>query len=106
MAQLGNGVFAVLTPSCIPKTQGAAWKAKLVTRSYAFDDPSIPREPTQYLKVVYDAQFPVPAEEVCMNGGRYFQKIFGAGASNLENFIVKRKREYSTLRIAFDTYSM
>ncbi|KAL7554501.1 hypothetical protein ACHAWF_017956 [Thalassiosira exigua] len=82
---------SVLQPSCIPHAQGAAWKAKPVTRSYAFEDPSIPRGECQYLKVVYDGKYPVPDRRVCVNGGETFEKILGAGATNLENFLVKRR---------------
>jgi hypothetical protein len=82
---------SVLQPSCIPQTQGATWGAKPVKRSYAFEDPSIPREECQYLKVVYDAKFPVPERNVCVDGGRTFEKILGAGASTLENFLIKRR---------------
>jgi DNA polymerase alpha subunit A len=82
---------SVLQPSCIPHTQGATWGAKPVTRSYAFEDPSIPREECQYLKVVYDAKYPVPERNVCVAGGKTFEKILGAGASNLENFLIKRR---------------
>ena len=32
---------SVLQPACIPHAQGNAWKAKPVTRSYAFEDASI-----------------------------------------------------------------
>lgn len=82
---------SVLQPSCIPHTQGATWGAKPVTRTYAFEDPSIPREECQYLKVVYDAKYPVPERNVCVAGGKTFEKILGAGASNLENFLIKRR---------------
>jgi len=82
---------SVLQPSCIPKVKGANWKAKPVTRSYAFEDPSIPRGECQYLKVVYDGKYPVPDRKVCMNGGETFEKILGATASNLENFLIKRR---------------
>ena len=93
MMDVHTELKSVLQPACIPNREGASWGGKVVDRQYAFHDASVPRDATKYLKVVYDAQYPVPAEEVCMNGGRYFQKIFGAGASNLENFIIKRKRE-------------
>ena len=93
MMDVHTELKSVLQPACIPNREGASWGGKVVERQYAFHDASVPRDATKYLKVVYDAQYPVPAEEDCMNGGRYFQKIFGAGASNLENFIVKRKRE-------------
>jgi len=82
---------SILQPSCIPLVSGANWKAKPVTRSYAFEDTSIPRGECQYLKVVYDGKYPVPDRQVCVNGGKTFEKILGAGASNLENFLIKRR---------------
>ena len=104
MMDVHTELKSVLQPACIPNREGASWGGKVVDRQYAFHDASVPRDATKYLKVVYDAQYPVPAEEVCMNGGRYFQKIFGAGASNLENFIVKRKRELCIRLICFGWY--
>ncbi len=86
-----NEIKSILTPSCIPQVQGANWKAKPVTRSYAFEDPAIPRGECQYLKVVYDGKYPVPERDVCVHGGKTFEKILGAGASNLENFLIKRQ---------------
>ena len=91
MMNVHSEVKSILQPSCIPHVAGATWAGKVVKRNYAFDDPSIPREDTQYLKVIYDAKYPVPPSEVCAAGGQYIQKILGAGASTLENFIVKRK---------------
>jgi len=82
---------SVLQPACIPLAQGNAWKAKPVTRSYAFEDASIPRTPCQYMKVVYDGKFPVPDRDVCVRGGVTFEKILGGGATNLENFLIKRR---------------
>eukprot|EP00985_Skeletonema_marinoi_P027904 scaffold23518_cov225-Skeletonema_marinoi.AAC.19 len=82
---------SVLQPSCIPHSHGATWGAKPVTRTYAFEDPSIPRDECQYMKVVYDAKYPVPDRHVCVAGGKTFEKILGAGASNLENFLIKRR---------------
>ena len=82
---------SVLQPKCIPLKAGASWAGKVVTRKYAFEDPAIPRDETQYLKVVYDAKYPVPEQDVCQNGGKFYHKILGAGASNMENFIIKRK---------------
>lgn len=82
---------SVLRPSCIPRIQGASWSAKPVTRSYAFEDPTIPRGECEYLKVVYDAKYPVPEREICMKGGKTFEKVLGASASTLENFLVKRR---------------
>lgn len=85
-----NEIKSVLTPSCIPHTEGSNWAGKKVTRSYAFEDPSIPRGECDYLKVKYDGKYPVPNRDVCVNGGKSFEKILGAGASNLENFLLKR----------------
>ena len=81
----------VLQPKCIPKVVGASWAGKVVEREYAFEDPDVPREKTQYLKVVYDAKYPAPEEEVCSRGGEFFQKILNSKAPVLETFILKRK---------------
>jgi DNA polymerase alpha subunit A len=75
----------------LPRSAGVAWSRKFVKRNYAFNDPSIPRSETDYLKVKYNAKYPVPSEEICMQGGTSFAKILGAGASSVENFIVKRQ---------------
>lgn len=91
IGEVYNELKSVLQPSCIPHSQGATWGAKPVTRTYAFEDPSIPREECQYLKVVYDAKYPVPDRDVCVSGGKTFEKILGSGASNLENFLIKRR---------------
>ncbi|CAB9498953.1 DNA polymerase alpha catalytic subunit (Fragment) [Seminavis robusta] len=84
-------INSVLKGPIIPKVEGAWWRGKPVTRKYAFDDCSIPRDETEYLKVVYDAKFPSPSQEICEKGGEHFQKILGGGASVLETFIVKRE---------------
>ena len=91
MMDVHSEMKSVLQPACVPNIEGASWGGKVVSRRYAFHDSEIPREETQYFKVVYDAKYPVPDEDVCMNGGRYYRKIFGAGASTLENFIIKRR---------------
>lgn len=91
MEQVYNEINGVLQPKCIPKVAGASWAGKVVERQYAFEDPDVPREKTQYLKVVYDAKYPAPEQEVCMNGGQYFHKILNARAKALETFILKRK---------------
>ena len=90
MEDVHKEMKTILQPSCIPIKEGASWGGKPVSRQYAFEDPSIPREVTQYLKVVYDAQYPVPDAAVCEQGGQAVARILGAGASTLENFIVKR----------------
>lgn len=81
----------ILQPKCIPQVAGASWSGKVVPREYAFDDPDIPRQKTDYFKVVYDAKYPTPDEETCQNGGQYVHKILNARASVLEAFILKRK---------------
>ena len=91
MMDLHKELKGVLQPSCIPHVAGASWAGKVVKRKYAFEDTEVPREETDYLKVVYDAKYSMPDEEVCFNGGTHFSKILGAGVSNLENFIIKRK---------------
>mmetsp|Transcript_35255 Transcript_35255/g.85471 ORF Transcript_35255/g.85471 Transcript_35255/m.85471 type:complete len:1221 (-) Transcript_35255:2967-6629(-) len=80
----------ILQPSCIPKIAGATWGGKMVEREYAFEDPEVPREKTMYLKVVYDAKYPAPQEDICHNGGEYVHKILNAKATALETFILKR----------------
>jgi DNA polymerase Pol2 len=91
MMDVHQEMKSVLQPSCIPHVQGAVWASKVVQRKYAFGDASVPRESRNYLKVVYDAKYPKPDATVCEEGGKTFQKIFGCGASTLENFILKRK---------------
>jgi len=81
----------ILEKGIVPVRAGADWAGKPVARQYAFADPSIPREETQYYKIIYDAKYPAPSEDVCQNGGQHFARILGAGASATENFIVKRK---------------
>ena len=91
MGNVHQEMNSVLKGPVIPRVEGASWRGKVVKRKYAFSDDSIPREETQYMKVVYDAKYPLPDEEVCEKGGQYFQRILGGGVSILENFIVKRK---------------
>jgi hypothetical protein len=91
MTDLHSEVNGVLHKGIIPHAAGASWAGKVVKRNYAFEDSEVPREERDYLKVVYDAKYPVPPEEVCLHGGEHFCKILGAGASVTENFIVKRK---------------
>jgi DNA polymerase Pol2 len=91
MMQVHQELKGILQPSCIPLVAGASWAGKVVDRQYAFDDPELPREKAQYLKVVYDAKFPAPPQEVCHQGSQAIHKILNAGASNLETFILKRK---------------
>jgi DNA polymerase Pol2 len=91
MEHVHSEMKTILQPRCIPRTAGASWAGKVVDREYAFEDPDVPRETTKYLKVVYDAKYPVPDMETCQNGGEYVHKILNAKASVLETFILKRR---------------
>ena len=81
----------ILQPSCVPKVAGASWAGKVVEREYAFDDPEVPREKTSYMKVVYDAKYPAPEENICFKGREHVAKILNGKASTLETFLLKRK---------------
>ena len=82
------------------------WKAKWVRRSYAFGEPDVPTEETEWLKVVYgfDGRYlrrfrivlqstdrclepPINAEVSSPN----ILRIFGKGTSAFELFVLKRK---------------
>ena len=91
MMEVHTELKSILQPKCIPIAKGAGWGSKVVKRKYAFGDSIIPREETEYMKVVYDAKYPKPEEEVCMAGGENFVKILNAGATVLETFLLKRK---------------
>lgn len=84
-------VRSILVPSVIPADAGTQLKVKFVERQYAFDEPDIPREKTQYLKVVYSAKHGFPSPQHVNEGGKFFQKIFGAKTSPLESFLIKRR---------------
>lgn len=89
--QVHGEMKGILQPRCIPKEAGASWAGKVVEREYAFDDPNVPRQKNSYLKVVYDAKYPPPGDDVCNHGGEFVDKILNAKASTLETFILKRK---------------
>ena len=59
-------------------------------RKYAFEYGDIPREETEYMKVVYSATHGAPSQAQCA-GGKTYERIFGAGSSALELFLLKRK---------------
>lgn len=58
---------------------------------YAFEDLDIPRDETEYLKVVYSAKHRAPPIEDIADGGKTFQRIMGAHTPPLEHFLLKRK---------------
>ncbi|KAI0255725.1 DNA polymerase alpha catalytic subunit [Lactifluus subvellereus] len=64
------------------------WKAKFVKRKYAFGEPDVPREETQWLKVVYGFEEPqIPANVASPT----FSRIFGTNTSAFELLVLKRK---------------
>ncbi len=91
MMDVHKELSGIMQPGIIPRVKGATWSCKPVKRKYAFGDVAIPREETEYLKVVYDAKYPKPDFDTCMNGKKTFSRIFGYSASALENFILKRR---------------
>ena len=80
----------MMVPEIIPRSAGQTFKCKLVKRKYAFEHGDIPRKETEYLKVVYTARHGFPTPKQCV-GGKNIERIFGAGSSCLELFLLKRK---------------
>jgi len=68
---------AVLQPKIVPNGNGNGFKVKKAVRKYAFDVEGVPREPTEYLKVKYKAEFVMPPSEVCTEGTENIERIFG-----------------------------
>ena len=88
MLEVHQEINNLLMGNVIPNKPGVSWAGKTVQRQYAFDDPTIPRESTEYLKVVYAAQYPPPPEERCQDGGKTYSHILNATASIRESFIL------------------
>ncbi|KAI0285993.1 DNA polymerase alpha catalytic subunit [Russula aff. rugulosa BPL654] len=64
------------------------WKAKFVKRRYAFGESDVPREETQWLKVVYGFEEPqIPANV----SSPTFSRIFGTNTNAFELLVLKRK---------------
>lgn len=80
----------VLIPDVIPRGQGQGFKCKQVKRNYAFEHGDIPREETDYLKIVYSAKYGLPSPATC-SGGKSYERIFGTGSTPLEWFLLKRR---------------
>lgn len=89
MVEVHQEINELLMGNVIPNKPGASWAGKKVQRQYAFDDSTIPRESTEYLKIVYPAQYPTPPEQRCLEGGRTYSHILNATASIQESFILK-----------------
>ncbi|KAI0321598.1 hypothetical protein OF83DRAFT_251189 [Amylostereum chailletii] len=65
-----------------------AWKAKFVKRKYAFGEAAVPREETQWLKVVYGFDEPqIPQDVTSPN----FSRVFGTNTNAFELLVLKRK---------------
>ncbi|KAF7356957.1 DNA polymerase [Mycena venus] len=72
------------------KTGIKSWKSKFVRRNYAFGESDVPREETQWLKVVYgfnEPQLPITDANPTPNIAR----IFGTNTSAFELLALKRK---------------
>ncbi|KAF7320311.1 DNA polymerase [Mycena kentingensis (nom. inval.)] len=72
------------------KTGISQWKSKFVKRKYAFGETDVPREESQWLKVVYgfnEPQLPMTDANPTPNIAR----IFGTNTSAFELFVLKRK---------------
>ena len=90
MSEVYQEITSILVPDIVPRVQGQSFKVKSVKRKYAFEHGTIPRETTDYMKVVYSAKHGVPSTQQCQ-GGKKYERIFGAGSSCLELFLLKRK---------------
>eukprot|EP00981_Chlorochromonas_danica_P004507 scaffold911_cov162-Ochromonas_danica.AAC.10 len=90
MAEVYNELSHLLVPAVIPKQEGRSFRCKPVKRRYAFEYEDIPREETEYMKVVYSAKYGIPSLQQCQEGKTY-ERIFGAGLSPLELFLLKRQ---------------
>ncbi|KAF7289426.1 DNA polymerase [Mycena chlorophos] len=72
------------------KTGISAWKSKFVKRKYAFGESDVPREETQWLKVVYGFNEP-PLPMTDADPTPSIARIFGTNTSAFELFVLKRK---------------
>eukprot|EP01035_Chromulina_nebulosa_P026614 gene26614-34862_t len=90
MVDVYNEITKVLVPDIIPRSQGQSFRCKQVKRDYAFEYNNIPRELTDYMKIVYSSKHPLPSSKQCQ-GGQHIERIFGSSISTLEWFLLKRK---------------
>jgi len=90
MGEVHKEISSMLVPGIIPRSAGQSFRCKAVKRRYAFEHGDIPRHETEYLKIVYSAKLDVPSPIQC-KGGKSYERIFGAGSSALELFLLKRK---------------
>ena len=90
LAEVHQEISRILVPTIIPKSEGAGFRCKKVKRSYAFEHGDVPREETEYLKVVYSSRYASPSPAQC-GGGQCIERIFGGSSSAVELFLLKRK---------------
>jgi DNA polymerase alpha subunit A len=64
------------------------WAAKFVTRKYAFEDPTVEKGESEWMKVVYGFDQPeLPMDTT----GATFSHVFGTNTSAFELLVIKRK---------------
>jgi DNA polymerase alpha subunit A len=90
MSEVYKEINSIMVPEIVPRMQGQSFRVKSVKRRYAFECGSVPRETLDYMKVVYSAKHGVPTQAQ-RQGGKTYEKIFGASSSCIELFLLKRK---------------
>jgi len=75
-----------LMKNIIPTGSGKHLMKKVI-RNYSFEIADVPRKPTEYLKLVYSAEFPALAADTT---GKTIKHIFGTQTSCMEHFLLKR----------------
>ena len=94
MTEVYGDLNRILVPHIIPRSEGRGFRCKPVKRKYAFEFGEVPREETEYMKVVYSAKHGTPNPAQCNDPGRIapsIERIFGGSISTLEWFLLKRK---------------
>lgn len=94
MSEVYEDIRRILVPSIIPRGEGQGFRCKSVKRKYAFEIETVPREETEYMKVVYSARHSTPSADQCTPSREVapsIERIFGASISALEWFLLKRK---------------
>eukprot|EP00602_Paraphysomonas_sp_CaronLab_P000598 CAMPEP_0185022260 /NCGR_PEP_ID=MMETSP1103-20130426/4977_1 /TAXON_ID=36769 /ORGANISM="Paraphysomonas bandaiensis, Strain Caron Lab Isolate" /LENGTH=1359 /DNA_ID=CAMNT_0027554251 /DNA_START=80 /DNA_END=4156 /DNA_ORIENTATION=+ len=94
MAEVYADLNRILVPDVIPRSQGKGFRCKPVQRKYAFDLEDVPRDSTEYMKVVYSSKHGTPSTTLCNDPSRVapsIERIFGGSVSALEWFLLKRK---------------
>ncbi|GAA99900.1 uncharacterized protein L969DRAFT_102320 [Mixia osmundae IAM 14324] len=84
LTNVADELQALAVRSGVKATQ---FEYKFVNRKYAFEDDSVPREKTQYVKAMYPFTEPIIQE----TSGQFFSHLFGTRTSAFEHFALKRK---------------